>query len=210
VLDKSDLISMDVLNNISDSYIGHSTNDRIKTLDDMVSYGATTDNYKKRSLAERSPQDKNDTHCGYSCRDCLCGYKIGGRAMFQQLCDSPDMQRRVEYKKKQKKVLYDVNGVHFKLYKHYTPTRILGSGAYAIVCEAVNSRTGSYVAIKKNRNVFHDLSDAKRILREIKLLAHFDHEDIVKLIDTVPPDLDEIKSYKDVYLILQKMEVPLS
>jgi len=112
--------------------------------------------------------------------------------------------------KKQKKVLYVVNGVHFKLYKHYTPTRILGYGAYAIVCEAENSRTGSYVAIKKNSNVFHDLSDARRILREIKLLAHFDHDDIVKLIDTIPPDLDEIKSFKDVYLVLQKMEVPLS
>lgn len=34
------------------------------------------------------------------------------------------------------------------------------------------------VAIKKVTNVFRDLVDAKRILREIKLMQHFDHENV--------------------------------
>jgi mitogen-activated protein kinase 1/3 len=32
------------------------------------------------------------------------------------------------------------------------------------------------VAIKKVTNAFQDLVDAKRILREMKLLRHFNHE----------------------------------
>lgn len=46
--------------------------------------------------------------------------------------------------------------------------------------EAVDLRNGQKVAIKKNKNVFQDLSDAKRILRETKLLSHFHHDDVVK------------------------------
>ena len=34
------------------------------------------------------------------------------------------------------------------------------------------------VAIKKITDAFEDLIDAKRILREAKLLRHFDHENV--------------------------------
>lgn len=37
------------------------------------------------------------------------------------------------------------------------------------------------VAIKKCPNAFEDLVDAKRIVREIRLLMHFRHENIVKV-----------------------------
>jgi hypothetical protein len=36
----------------------------------------------------------------------------------------------------------------------------------------------SQVAIKKVTNAFQDLIDAKRILREMKLLRHFNHENV--------------------------------
>lgn len=38
--------------------------------------------------------------------------------------------------------------------------------------------TGKEVAIKKIPNAFANLKDTKRTLREIKLLAHFDHENV--------------------------------
>lgn len=45
------------------------------------------------------------------------------------------------------------------------------------------------MAIKKVADVFEDLVDAKRILREIKLLQHFAHygrhENIVNLVDVM-------------------------
>jgi len=113
-------------------------------------------------------------------------------------------------KSKKKKVAYRIKGEKFMLCEYYQPTRILGSGAYASVCEAINKKTGKSVAIKKNKGVFQDLSDAKRILREIKLMAHFEHDDIVRLLAVIPPDEDEIETFEDVYLVLEKMEVNLA
>merc|ERR1719219_880502 len=76
-------------------------------------------------------------------------------------------------RKKKKKVEYNAWGEKFVLYDYYTPTGMLGSGAYGSVCSALNKRTGRIVAIKKNKKVFQQLTDAKRILREVKLLSFF-------------------------------------
>lgn len=42
----------------------------------------------------------------------------------------------------------------------------------------MNSETGEMVAIKKIANAFDNHMDAKRTLREIKLLRHLDHENV--------------------------------
>lgn len=65
---------------------------------------------------------------------------------------------------------------------------------------------GRQVAIKKVGDVFSDLVDAKRIVREIKLLRHFDgHENIIAIADimTIPPDTPD---FKDVYIVTNLME----
>jgi serine/threonine protein kinase len=43
---------------------------------------------------------------------------------------------------------------------------------------ALNSETAEQVAIKKIANAFDNKIDAKRTLREIKLLRHMDHENV--------------------------------
>ena len=43
------------------------------------------------------------------------------------------------------------------------------------------------VAIKKIPGAFDDLVDAKRIVREIRLLRHFNHENVMKVVDILPP-----------------------
>jgi len=141
--------------------------------------------------------------------------KIRRRSMFPAGSRAEEAARKsrpsgVKKKSKKKKADYRIKGEKFRVYDYYAPTRILGSGAYASVCEAMNKKTGKSVAIKKNKGVFQDLSDAKRILREIKLMAHFDHDDIVRLISVIPPDDDERETFEDVYLVLEKMEVNLS
>jgi len=132
------------------------------------------------------------------------------RSMFDQSAVAGDQKRSVEKKAKRKRVVYRLKGEKFALYDYYTPIRILGKGAYACVCEAINRKTGRTVAIKKNKGVFQDLCDAKRILREIKLMMHFDHDDIVGLIGVIPPDEEEIDTYQDVYLVMMKMETTLA
>ena len=47
----------------------------------------------------------------------------------------------------------------------------MGYGAYGVVCSAVDKQTNTKVAIKKVPKAFQDLIDAKRVLREIKILS---------------------------------------
>lgn len=42
----------------------------------------------------------------------------------------------------------------------------------------MNSETTEHVAVKKIANAFDNRIDAKRTLREIKLLRHMDHENV--------------------------------
>lgn len=44
---------------------------------------------------------------------------------------------------------------------------------------ATNSETNEEVAIKKIANAFDNRVDAKRTLREIKLLCHMDHDNVI-------------------------------
>jgi len=118
-----------------------------------------------------------------------------------------DSRRKRQDMKKEAHVL---KGETFEVYDFYKPLKILGHGAYAVVCEAMDLRTNKSVAIKKNKGVFQELSDAKRILRETKLLMHFDHEDVIKLIGVICPNENERDTFNDVYLVLPKMETTLA
>lgn len=63
------------------------------------------------------------------------------------------------------------------------------------------------VAIKKVPNAFEDLIDAKRILREIKLLKYFDHENIISILDVPKPEVRT--GYNDIYIVTDLMETDL-
>merc|ERR1712166_650569 len=69
---------------------------------------------------------------------------------------------------------------------HYKPTdtQPLGSGAYAVVAGAKDQRDGRTIAIKRISDVFlKDPVPAKRTLREIQLLRHMKHENIIDITD---------------------------
>eukprot|EP01084_Bolivina_argentea_P028998 53856_1 len=111
-----------------------------------------------------------------------------------------------------RKCQYRIKNEVFEVYEYYKPQRLIGSGAYAVVCNAVDERTKRKVAIKKNRHIFDDLRDARRILREIKLLLHFskyDHPDLIKVYDTLPPMVSEIQDFEDVYIVMPLVELSL-
>jgi len=119
-------------------------------------------------------------------------------------------ERTLRHHESSTKHTVTVKGEKFSVYDYYKPTKIIGHGAYAVVCEAIDRRTGKSVAIKKNKNVFIELADSKRILREMKLLMHLDHEDIIGLIDIISPSEHEVDNFKDVYIVMPKMETTLS
>ena len=53
-----------------------------------------------------------------------------------------------------------------------------GFGFFFLCSSSLNSDTNEHVAIKKIANAFDNKVDAKRTLREIKLLRHMDHENV--------------------------------
>jgi tRNA A-37 threonylcarbamoyl transferase component Bud32 len=97
----------------------------------------------------------------------------------------------------------------FTVDRNYSLIRVIGSGAYGVVISASDAKTNSNVAIKMVPKAFSDEVDAKRILREIKLLKHFRHENIVRLIDMMPPNVEYLEDFNDVYLVADLMETDL-
>ena len=83
----------------------------------------------------------------------------------------------------------------------------IGLGAYGVVCSCYDKKENRNVAIKKVGNAFEDLVDAKRIVREIKLLRYFDHDNIVSLYDIPKPP--SRTGFNDIYIISDLMETDL-
>lgn len=81
-----------------------------------------------------------------------------------------------------------VNSTPFVCSSRYRIIKPIGSGAYGTVVSAEDLATGKRVAIKRVGDAYRDLIDAKRILREIKLMRHFAaHENLVALADLEEP-----------------------
>ena len=77
------------------------------------------------------------------------------------------------------------------LLQAYSPIKAIGKGAYGVVCSARHEGTKEKVAIKKITNAFENLTDAKRTLREVKLLRHLKHDNIIAVKDIMaPPNKD--------------------
>lgn len=95
-----------------------------------------------------------------------------------------------------------VNGTEFNVSSNYRIIKPIGSGAYGTVVSAEDTSTGQRVAIKKVGDAYRDLVDAKRILRELKLMRFFgQHENVVALHDLQGECMGE-----DVYIITELME----
>ena len=66
----------------------------------------------------------------------------------------------------------------------YSNLKYLGGGAYGTVASAEDAAAGGErVALKKVSDVLRDAFDAKRALREVKLLRGLSHPNIVTLLD---------------------------
>ena len=64
---------------------------------------------------------------------------------------------------------------------NYKIVKLLGSGAYGQVVEAMDTITSKTVAIKRIGNLFVNFEDTKRIYREISILKNLKNEQIIKL-----------------------------
>ncbi|GAB9470455.1 hypothetical protein Gpo141_00007699 [Globisporangium polare] len=102
---------------------------------------------------------------------------------------------------------FTANGQVFTLDTRYKLVKSIGTGAYGAVISVKDSVADTSVAVKKITNIFEDLVDAKRILREVRLLGHFQHKNITRLLDLSPPVSKT--QFEDMYIITELMETDL-
>ncbi|XP_018835882.1 mitogen-activated protein kinase 9-like isoform X1 [Juglans regia] len=89
----------------------------------------------------------------------------------------------------------------------YEIEEVIGKGSYGVVASAIDTHTGERVAIKKINDVFEHVSDATRILREVKLLRLLHHPDIVEIKHLMLPPCR--REFQDIYVVFELMESDL-
>uniref|UniRef100_A0A665V5A9 mitogen-activated protein kinase n=1 Tax=Echeneis naucrates TaxID=173247 RepID=A0A665V5A9_ECHNA len=102
----------------------------------------------------------------------------------------------------------DVNKTSWEVPERYRDLRQVGTGAYGTVCSAVDSRTGAKVAIKKLYRPFQSELFAKRAYRELRLLKHMKHENVIGLLDVFTADLS-LDGFRTFYLVMPYMGTDL-
>lgn len=98
--------------------------------------------------------------------------------------------------------------VQFELDARYKLLESIGNGAYGTVCSAIDTRTGLKVAVKKITRTFDVLTTAKRTHRELKILKHFKHDNIISIKNILKPP-DDLEKFNDVYVVFDLMETDL-
>lgn len=99
---------------------------------------------------------------------------------------------------------YKISRTLFEVDERYTNLKLIGQGSYGTVCSAYDTKMNFPVAIKKIPNVFKVLADAKRALREVRLMLHLaGHENVIELLDMylMPPNTLE---FTDLYLVMER------
>lgn len=95
------------------------------------------------------------------------------------------------------------------VYNRYRVEKVVGEGAYGVVCAATDTSTGRQVAVKRIRRVLDSAAMATRVLRELKFGRVLSaHENVISVLDVlVPGDRDR---FNDVFVVFELMPTDLS
>lgn len=102
----------------------------------------------------------------------------------------------------------ELNKAIWEVPQHYEDLRPVGAGSYGLVSSAHNTRRLMKVAIKKLARPFQSPIHAKRTYRELTLLAHMKHENVIGLLDVFSP-CKSFLEFNDVYLVTHLMGADL-
>ncbi|TRZ02982.1 hypothetical protein DNTS_004985 [Danionella cerebrum] len=103
----------------------------------------------------------------------------------------------------------ELNKTIWEVPERYQSLSPVGSGAYGSVCSSLDSKTGLRVAVKKLSRPFQSIIHAKRTYRELRLLKHMKHENVIGLLDVFSP-ATTIEEFNDVYLVTHLMGADLN
>ncbi|XP_033748588.1 mitogen-activated protein kinase 7-like [Pecten maximus] len=90
----------------------------------------------------------------------------------------------------------------------YQAVENIGIGAYGVVCSAIHRKTQDRVAIKKIPRIFDYCKIGTTTYREIKILKHFKHDNIISIRDIIKPK-ETLEEFKDIYVVFDLMESDL-
>ncbi|XP_021115594.1 mitogen-activated protein kinase 14 isoform X3 [Heterocephalus glaber] len=103
----------------------------------------------------------------------------------------------------------ELNKTVWEVPERYQNLSPVGSGAYGSVCAAFDTKTGLRVAVKKLSRPFQSIIHAKRTYRELRLLKHMKHENVIGLLDVFTP-ARSLEEFSDVYLVTHLMGADLN
>uniref|UniRef100_A0A3P9DK72 mitogen-activated protein kinase n=1 Tax=Maylandia zebra TaxID=106582 RepID=A0A3P9DK72_9CICH len=83
----------------------------------------------------------------------------------------------------------------------YANLQAIGSGAYGTVCSAIDQKTKEKVAIKKLYRPFQSLIHATRAYRELRLLRHIQHDNVICLLNVFTPD-PTLEKFQTFYMVM--------
>ncbi len=119
-----------------------------------------------------------------------------------KMADPQAVKNMLALKRKSFEIRFNLSGTNYK------PIENIGTGAYGVVCSALNTLTKEKVAIKKIPSLFAHETIAKRTYREIKILKHFKHDNVIAIRDILKPWNNE-NDFTDIYIVLDLMESDL-
>uniref|UniRef100_A0AAQ4NRG3 mitogen-activated protein kinase n=1 Tax=Gasterosteus aculeatus aculeatus TaxID=481459 RepID=A0AAQ4NRG3_GASAC len=102
----------------------------------------------------------------------------------------------------------EVNRTGWEVPERYRDLKQVGTGAYGTVCSAWDRRLGAQVAIKKLHRPFQSKLFAKRAYRELRLLKHMKHENVIGLLDVFTAEI-ALDRLRDFYLVMPFMGTDL-
>ena len=133
---------------------------------------------------------KNSTFC-HSLVAVICAFSLAAVTGCVS-CGVANRQNKEQGEKNEKvpgkKHSFTISKIKFTIEEKYEFIKQIGLGSFSAVCSCYDRKDNRNVAIKKVTNAFDDLEDARHILREIKILSFFDHDNIVTLLDVPKPD----------------------
>lgn len=159
-------------------------------------------NRRRSKRSERSSRELRRSRSDRSRRDSSNRTKSNHKRR-----ESRDRKSKRKEKKKGRQGQEHFSDPHIA--SRYKFVRYLGHGSYGHVCEARCLRTGQRVAIKKVPKIFNNEVDAKRLLRELRILrALRHHEAIINVINIIPPP--DIINFNVLSIVFEFVDTDLS
>uniref|UniRef100_A0A7S2M7N5 Protein kinase domain-containing protein n=1 Tax=Zooxanthella nutricula TaxID=1333877 RepID=A0A7S2M7N5_9DINO len=103
---------------------------------------------------------------------------------------------------------YLVQGTKFEVDKRYKIVEPMSHGAYGIVCSAEDKEVGERVAVKKIEGVFEHITITKRTLRELRILRHLQHENLMQVKNIFITG--KKTEFEEIYVVSELMETDLA